>query len=233
MPWEFGRALGPQAVLRNQSTEPLTVVAPLEYSSLRFRMPLYQWELRREGQPLREFSFPGCGTFAELAYSDFVTLAPGESMELVSSSDLDSFFPDHLLREPGAYTLQLHYVLDREGGIPERGFEEYWERSFETWVSSEAVPLTLRMPSDRFGRRYAQLRLVQPTWSALEVEALAGRADQVEHRTKDSTAWVYYLRPPEPGEPEQLRCPSCSDPRPRTLIHLDRSQRVTRIVQLP
>ena len=221
-PWQRQRF---EIRLRNRGTEPITVIRPVEYSSLRMRMPLYQWELRRDGRVVRYSELPGCGTSEELGPEHFVSLAPGEALALDDASELNAWMPRKLWSAPGDYSLQLHYWVDKTAGEPASRLEAEWARVRAVRVASARVPFKVAVPPDRFGRRYPALRLVRPGWHALEVESTAGPADEIRPLGGRQQEWVYDLEPP--GQPEG------AVPRPRITVTFDAANRVRDIRQVP
>jgi hypothetical protein len=105
------------AVIQNNRSEAVTLVAPGDGSLVGRRTPVIRWSVTRVGEflpqrrhPLRDLS-GGCGNMNPVTADDVFTLAPGESKHL----DLWSAVG---LTEPGTYRVVFHY--DNRPEMPSR-----------------------------------------------------------------------------------------------------------------
>lgn len=109
-----------EIVFHNQSNRELVVVRPVDGAGEGMRRVSYEWSVERDGRRIAPVAVGRCGNVNAYRAEDFIVLAPKESTRVKID---DSFLrPPELaypMREPGVYTVTLHYQFNPDR--PEQG----------------------------------------------------------------------------------------------------------------
>ena len=141
-----------EIVFHNQTDCELVVVKPVDGAGESMRAVYYTWEVTRDGKPLAPFAVTRCGNVNGYRVEDFIVLAPRAATRIrIDDSFLRPPEQAYPMRDPGEYTVWLHYHYDRQRpelglamGEPDAATRALLERAEEVQIVSDPVAWTPR-----------------------------------------------------------------------------------------